>query len=75
MSYEQALAEAEQRGVSKGSAPALMAAFCDGPLQTLVGAVAPQLVWEGAQKKGLTSKELLHLCRADAIAVSELMWL
>lgn len=75
MSYEQALAEAAQRGVSKCSAPALMAAFCDAPLQTLVGAVAPQLVWEGAQKKGLTSKELLRLCRTDPIAVSELMWL
>ncbi|MCQ8835833.1 hypothetical protein [Streptomyces malaysiensis] len=75
MSYEQALAEAKRRGVSKCSDPALMASLCDASLQTLVGAVAPQLVWEGAQKKALTSKELLHLCRTDAIAVSELMWL
>ncbi|MEV7684047.1 hypothetical protein AB0O64_36760 [Streptomyces sp. NPDC088341] len=75
MSYAQALAEAEQHSVSKCSDPALMASLCDGPLQTLVGAVAPQLVWEGAQKKGLTSKELLHLCHTDPLAVSELMWL
>ena len=75
MSYEQALAEAEKRGVSKCGDPALMASLCDGPLQTLVGAVSPRLVWEGAQKKGLTSKELLRLCRTDVIAVSDLMWL
>ncbi|MFC9431914.1 hypothetical protein [Streptomyces sp. NPDC056987] len=75
MSYDQALAEAEQHGVSKCSAPALMASFCEASLQLLVGAVAPQLVWEGAQKKQLTSKELLRLCHTDPIAVSELMWL
>lgn len=75
MTWEQALAEAKERGTSKCSAPALMAAFCEGDLHIIVGAVAPQLVWEGAQKKGLTSKELLHLCNTDVMAVSDLMWL
>lgn len=75
MTWEQALAEAKERGVSKCSNPALMASFCDGPLQILVGAVAPQLVWEGAQKKGLAARDLLHLCRTDVMAVSDLMWL
>ena|SRR5438128_998497 len=75
MTWEQALTEAKERGVSKCSNPALMAAFCEGSLQLAVGAVAPQLVWEGAQKKGLTAKELLHLCNTDVMAVSDLMWL
>jgi hypothetical protein len=75
MTWEQALAEAKEKGTARCSAPALMAAFCEGDLQILIGAVAPQLVWEGAQKTGLTSKELLHLCNTDALAVSDLMWL
>ncbi|MGW1870920.1 hypothetical protein ACWCPS_35945 [Streptomyces mauvecolor] len=75
MTWEQALAEATERGVARCSDPALMASLCDGPLQTLVGAVAPQLVWEGAQKSGLTSKDLARLCNTDPIAVGELMWL
>ncbi|MFI6055724.1 hypothetical protein ACIBCO_37280 [Streptomyces violascens] len=73
--YEHALAEAHERGVGKCSDSALMAAFCDGPLQILVGAVAPQLVWEGAQKSGMTTKDLGLLCNEDAVAVGELMWL
>lgn len=75
MTWEQALAEAKEIGVRRCSNPALMASFCDGALQTVIGAVAPQLVWEGAQKKGLTAKELLHLCNTDVMAVSDLMWL
>ncbi|MGW2863297.1 hypothetical protein [Streptomyces sp. NPDC001205] len=75
MTWQQALAEAKKRGVARCSDPALMASLCEGPLQTLVGAVAPHLVWEGAQKSSMTSKELLHLCRTDPIAVGELMWL
>ncbi|MEU6054217.1 hypothetical protein ABZ829_27825 [Streptomyces xanthochromogenes] len=73
--WEQALAEAKERGTARCSAPALMASLCAGPLQTMVGAVAPQLVWEGAQKSGMTAKELLHLCSTDPLAVSDLMWL
>ncbi|MDG5809097.1 hypothetical protein P9869_42125 [Streptomyces ossamyceticus] len=53
-----------------------MASLCtDGVVQMLAGAVPPRLGWEGAQKKGLTSKELLTLCRTDPLAVEELMWL
>lgn len=75
MTWEQALDEAKTIGVRRCSNPALMAAFCDGSLQLAVGAVSPQLVWEGAQKKGLTAKDLLRLCNTDVMAVSALMWL
>lgn len=75
MTWEQALDEAKERGTARCSDPALMASLCDGPLPTLVGAVAPQLVWEGAQKRGMTTKELGRLCNTNPIAVGELMWL
>lgn len=73
--YEKALERAAAVGYKNADDAGLMAGLCDGVLQMLVGAVSPRLVWEGAQKKGLTSKELLNLCRTDALAVSELMWL
>jgi hypothetical protein len=75
MTWDQALEEAKEKGTSKCSDPALMASFCQGSLQLAVGAVAPQLVWEGAQKKGLTAKDLCRLCSTDVMAVSDLMWL
>jgi hypothetical protein len=75
MTYKAALAEAAKTGADHASDAALMALFCKGPLQTLVGAVSPQLVWEGAQKKGLTTIELGALCLRDVMAVSNLQWL
>jgi len=73
MTYNQALSEAKGN-IGHCSDAAEMAAFCDGPLQTLVGAVSPKLVWEGAQKSGVTTRELAALCR-NALAVSDLQWL
>ncbi|MFI0901804.1 hypothetical protein [Streptomyces sp. NPDC020983] len=72
--YEEALAAAKKAGTARADDAPLMASFCAGPLQTLVGAVAPKLVWEGAQRKGMTTAELAALCNADPAAVSELMW-
>lgn len=74
LTYEQALKAGRKVGASHADDPALMALLCEDTIQTLVGAVAPQLVWEGAQKVGLTSKELLALCNSNPIAVGELMW-
>lgn len=75
MTYEQALAEAKTRGTSKCSDAAAMAQFCDANIQILIGAVSPQLVWEGAQKKGLTFLQFGRLCGKNPRAVAELMWL
>ncbi len=75
MTWEQALAEAKDRSISGASDPGLMAALCDGTLQTIVGAVSPRLVWEGAQKRGLTTTQLAALAYGDPIAVSDLQWL
>ncbi|WP_105973675.1 hypothetical protein [Streptomyces geranii] len=73
--YDKALARAAKVGYKNANDAELMAGLCDGVVQMLAGAVAPRLVWEGAQKKGLTSKELLNLCRTDPMAVEALMWL
>jgi hypothetical protein len=75
MTYEQALAEAKRKGVGKCSDAAAMAAFCDANLQTVVGAVSPRLVWEGAMLKGLTFQQLAHLASRDKMAVSDLQWM
>lgn len=74
-SYASALARGKSIGASRADDIALMALFCAGPLQTLVGAVSPQLVWEGAQKKGLTTRKLTALCAKNVMAVDGLQWL
>jgi len=71
--YQEALARYRASGASKADDAAMMAAFCEFDLQTLVGAVSPTLVWEGAQAKGLSTKDLAHLAK-DPTAISELMW-
>ncbi|MFE7965214.1 hypothetical protein ACFU0X_19650 [Streptomyces cellulosae] len=73
-SYDAALNAGRKTGDSRADDAARMALFCDGPLQTLVGAVSPQLVWEGAQAKKLTTHQLAAMCRSDVMAVSDLQW-
>jgi hypothetical protein len=74
LSYEAALAAGREIGASRADDNALMALFCEGPLQTLVGAVSPELVWDGAQRQGLTTRELGKLANSDVMAVSDLQW-
>lgn len=73
--YAKALAVCHAKGAAHAPDDALMASLCQNVIQTLVGAVSGQLVWEGAMKKGLAAKELLHLCRTDFMAVDELQWI
>lgn len=73
-SYEAALAAGQRIGASHADDNALMALFCAGPLQILVGAVSPELVWDGAQAKNLTTRELATLANSDVMAVSDLQW-
>lgn len=75
LTYDQALATAKQDSICKTNDPAFMAAFCHGPLQIIVGAVSPRLVWQGAQKQGLTTTQLAALAYGDPNAVSDLQWL
>jgi hypothetical protein len=73
--YDKALAEAERVGTKHASDRAVMAQFCQANIHHLIGAVSPQLVWEGAQKKGLTFLEFGRLCSRDPMAVEALQWL
>jgi hypothetical protein len=73
-SYENTLKTAKAIGASNVDDAQHMALLCDGPLQTLCGAVAPNLVWEGAQKKGLTTSELAEMAATRPMDVAELMW-
>lgn len=72
--YEEALVRYRRDGASKADDAALMAAFCEHDLQTLVGAVSPKLVWTGAQSKGLATRDLANLVNNDVMAVSDLQW-
>lgn len=73
-SYRAALAAGERIGARRADDTALMALFCDRNLQYLVGAVSPELVWKGAQKRGLTTQQLGALANSDVMAVSDLQW-
>lgn len=73
--YAAALKVCRAKGAAHAPTNALMAGLCQDVVQILVGAVSPQLVWEGAMKKGLTAKQLLNLCRTDYMAVDDLQWI
>lgn len=72
--YKKALAAARRDRSEKMPDDAAMALFCESALQAMVGAAAPELVWNGAQKKGMTTPELMTLAKDDPAAVHELMW-
>lgn len=73
--YAQALKATRATGTMQLTDPQFMALFCDTAIQSLCGAVSPQLVWEGAQSKGMTTKDLERLAHTDKTAVAELMWI
>jgi hypothetical protein len=73
--YAAALKRAKAKGVGRCDDAALMAHICKFNIPMLVGAVSPQLVWEGAQTKGLTAKELLAMARRDIMEVDALQWI
>lgn len=72
--YAEALAAARKAGARHADDAGLMALFCADSLQHLVGAVSPQLVWEKAQRSGLSTADLARLCAKDFMAVDELQW-
>ncbi|MGW2223812.1 hypothetical protein [Streptomyces formicae] len=71
--YDKALAKAEEVGAKYADEAGKLVGLCE-VLPFVVGAVAPRLVWEGAQKKGMTARELCRLANQDPMAVEALMW-
>jgi hypothetical protein len=72
--YQAALDEEKRLGPARCSDAAVMAGFCENTAQILVGAVSPVLVWQGAQLKGMTTRQLNDLCNTKPAAVFDLMW-
>lgn len=60
--FAAALIAGDKVGAANATDAQVMAMFCERVMQTLVGAFSPRLVWEGAQKAGLTALELHNLC-------------
>jgi hypothetical protein len=74
LTYEQTLAEARKVGNANADDAGAMALYCADLLQLMVGAASPKLVWEGAQKAGMTHLELALLAQKDPDKVHDLMW-
>jgi hypothetical protein len=72
--YKAALAAAKKVGASQATDAGAMALYCESVLQIMVGAASPQLVWEGAQRRGMTALELAGLAVNSPTAVHDLMW-
>jgi len=73
--FAEALIAGDRAGAVDSTDAQLMAVFCEDVMQLLVGAFSPRLVWEGAQKAGLTAKQLHDLCAAkDLDALDDLQW-
>ncbi|MEU9405793.1 hypothetical protein AB0E08_08810 [Streptomyces sp. NPDC048281] len=72
--YEKTLAAARKAGASHAGDAGVMALFCADTLQILLGALSPELVWEGAQRRGLSAAALVSLCASDPQAVCDLQW-
>lgn len=73
--YSNALASARSKPVVRQSDAEQMAAFCADTLPLLCGAVGPELVWDGAQAKNMTTRDLLQLAHDDRDAVEALQWI
>jgi hypothetical protein len=73
--YRTALESGRKKGAAHASDAELMAALLETTLQIMVGALSPELVWEGAQKAGLTSMQVQTLvAKRDLKTLDDLMW-
>lgn len=72
--YAQVLAAARKAGARRADDAQLMALFCADTMPYIVGALSPQLVWEGAQRRRLSTADLVGLCNKDVMAVDDLQW-
>ncbi|MEG9551408.1 hypothetical protein V5N34_25395 [Streptomyces baarnensis] len=74
MTYDEALKNSKNVGAAHATDPALMASFCESTVQTLCGAVSPQLVWTGAQARGMSTTDLAAMCASSPQEVADLQW-
>jgi hypothetical protein len=73
--YAEELTTARQAGHNNCTDAQAMTMFCEDIMQRMVGAHSPRLLWEGAQKAGLTTLQLHALCaRRDHRALNDLQF-
>lgn len=73
--FAAALTAGNKVGPANATDAQYMAMFCEDIMQRIVGAFSPRLVWEGAQKAGLTTLELHKLCHEKNLrAIDDLQW-
>lgn len=51
-----------------------MAHFLDANARFLIGAVSPELIWNGAQAKRMTTRALVDLVYTDPMFAADLMF-
>lgn len=74
-SFARELTAGNRIGAANATDAQNMAMFCDTTMQFMVGAFSPRLVWEGAQKAGLTALQLHKLCHEKNLrAIDDLQW-
>ncbi len=73
MTYKQALAEGKRVGVSHASEPIFIAQLCE-TFKCLHPGAKPELVYNGAIKKGLTAKQLAKLANESPTEYGDLMF-
>jgi hypothetical protein len=66
--YAEALIALDEIGPANATDAQNMAGFCESVMQRMVGAFSPRLVWEGAQKAGLTTSQLHKICQRKDFA-------
>ena len=73
--YAAALTAGCKVGPANATDAQLMAMFCEDVMPLMVGTFSPRLVWEGAQKRGLTALQLHDLChRKDFATLDDLQF-
>ena len=72
MSYNQALMRGKQSGAGRAGDEEFLAMLCES-LASL-HAINPAMVFEGAQKRGLTANEVATLAEHNPAALGDLMF-
>lgn len=69
MTYERALAESRELGAVKCGDAAAIAGWCARLKFVMVCPGSPKLIWEGAQRAGLSPRQLMKMTYDDPVAV------
>ena len=77
MTYKEALKSGKRKAKSCSSVATdeeILAVYLHDMIQIQCGAVSPELVFEGARKKGMTFKQVVELAHKNPAAIEALMW-